>query len=67
MSKCIDQYIKVQQPNYECLNEEDRKPIDSKLKTIVEKMLEICITDRDLRQAFGIALESRRLDIVNNF
>lgn len=62
-SKCIDQYTTLQQYNYE--NREKIKQIDQKLIDIVEKMLDLCIKDGDFKQACGIALEVRRLDIVN--
>ena len=67
VSKCIDQYTKLQQSNYEKLHEEDKTVIDVKLKNIVDKMLELCIKDGDLKHAIGIALESRRLDTVKIF
>lgn len=64
VSKCIDQYTRLQQSNYEKLHDEDKTVIDEKLKNVVEKMLKICITEGDRKQAIGIALEARRLDIV---
>jgi len=64
VSKCIDQYTKLQQINYEKTQEEDKTTIDIKLKNVVDKMLELCIKDGDIKQAIGIALESRRLDTV---
>lgn len=64
VSKCIDQYTKLQQMNYEKTHEEDKVTIDTKLKAIVDRMLELCTKEGDLKQAIGIAVESRRLDTV---
>lgn len=38
--------------------------IDPRLADIVERMFERCFKDREYKQALGIAIESRRLDIV---
>lgn len=67
VSKCIDQYTRLQQTNYEKHNEEDKTQIDEKLKTVVERMLKISINEGERKQAIGIALEARRLDIVNKY
>jgi len=57
LSKCIDQYTAHRQAG---------KPdgeLDSRLVTIVEGMFERCMKAKQYRQAVGIALETRRVDI----
>lgn len=39
------------------------KPIDSRLEAIVNKMFQRCLDDGQYRQAMGLALETRRMDI----
>jgi 26S proteasome regulatory subunit N2 len=38
--------------------------IDTRLQDIVERMFQRCAQDEEYEQAIGIALESRRLDVV---
>lgn len=38
--------------------------IDPRLQDIVERMFQRCANDGEYEQAIGIALESRRLDVV---
>ncbi len=40
------------------------EPIDPRLEAIVERMFQRCFQDKEFKQAIGIALESRRLDVV---
>lgn len=40
------------------------KPIDPRLTMVVERMFQKCLADKEYKMAIGIALESRRLDIV---
>lgn len=40
------------------------EPIDSRLEVIVERMFQRCFQDKEFKQAIGIALEARRLDVV---
>ncbi|WFD02908.1 proteasome regulatory particle base subunit [Malassezia obtusa] len=58
VSKAIDQYIA--QRNGE------EQTIDPRLESIVNNMLERCIASGEHRQALGIALETRRLDVIEN-
>ncbi len=37
---------------------------DPRLKQIVERMFQRCIEDKEFKQALGIALESKRLDMI---
>ncbi|CAO3613493.1 unnamed protein product [Cunninghamella blakesleeana] len=62
ISKCIDKYIylRQQEPNADGMAED----IDPRLQDIVERMFQRCANDGEYEQAIGIALESRRLDVV---
>ena len=57
----IDRYIaeRVEQANS---SSDDAGPIDSRLESIVESMFDRCFAEGNIRQAVGIALESVRLD-----
>ena len=55
IAKCIDKYTKERQA--EAAN------IDKKLEDIVDRMFERCFQHGQYRQALGIAIETRRLDI----
>ncbi|KAG1473109.1 hypothetical protein G6F56_001140 [Rhizopus delemar] len=59
ISKCIDKYIHLR-------TLENTEPVDSRLQDIVERMFQRCADDGEYEQAIGIALESRRLDIVES-
>lgn len=61
IAKCIDFYIQQRIDMVE--NPEEAKPIDERLEAIVNKMLQRCLDDAQYRQALGIALETRRMDI----
>jgi hypothetical protein len=61
LDKCIDQYTNLQQENYE---NKVQKPINPKLVEIVEKLLELSINEGDYKNACGIAIDIRRLDII---
>jgi len=60
LSKVIDKYIaeRLERTN----TTEDKGPIDARLESIVESMFERCFAEGNIRQAVGIALESVRLD-----
>ncbi|KAF9646109.1 26S proteasome regulatory complex non-ATPase subcomplex Rpn2/Psmd1 subunit [Thelephora ganbajun] len=60
VSKAIDRYIHLRgdaQPN-------GTPEIDPRLSAIIETIFNRCIADGEYKQAVGIALESRRLDII---
>eukprot|EP01132_Coremiostelium_polycephalum_P003896 gene3896-4863_t len=58
--KFIDEYIKQR-----VANESDaQNKIDTRLESIVMGMFERCFKEGSYKQALGIALESRRLDII---
>lgn len=65
LSKCIDEYIRLQVLAYEHKDaSQPLPPIDPRLVAIVERMFERCFTEGMYRHTLGIALESRRLDLV---
>ncbi|UZJ51462.1 hypothetical protein CBS101457_000782 [Exobasidium rhododendri] len=59
ISKAIDQYI-------ETCSDSKAAPADPRLAAIVEQMFARCVADKDYRQALGIALETRRLDVIED-
>lgn len=42
------------------------KPIDPRLEAIVNRMLQRCLDDGQYRQAFGLAIETHRMDIFES-
>lgn len=60
IAKCIDFYI---QQRVALIDSQDAKPIDQRLEAIVNRMIQRCLDDGQYRQALGIALETRRMDI----
>ncbi|KAG1171516.1 hypothetical protein G6F70_002255 [Rhizopus microsporus] len=60
ISKCIDKYIHLR------TSPENTEPVDPRLEAIVERMFQRCADDGEYEQAIGIALESRRLDIIES-
>jgi len=63
IAKCIDQYTKLRVHNAEVTEEADMKQIDTRLEAVVNRMFNRCIDDKQYKQAVGIALETRRIDI----
>lgn len=61
ISKCIDHY--TQQRIALADGTAGAKPIDPRLEAIVNKMFQRCLDDGQYRQAMGLALETRRMDI----
>uniref|UniRef100_A0A7S1PI52 26S proteasome regulatory subunit RPN2 n=1 Tax=Percolomonas cosmopolitus TaxID=63605 RepID=A0A7S1PI52_9EUKA len=61
IERCIDNYIE-QRIKHE--DEDNSVQIDSRLEAIVNKMFDRCFDDGKFKQALGIALETRRLDIA---
>ncbi|XP_065841251.1 26S proteasome non-ATPase regulatory subunit 1-like [Oscarella lobularis] len=61
ISKCIDQYTKLRVQQFS--HPDDPVFIDERLESIVKRMLERCFTDRQYKQAIGIALETRDLNV----
>ncbi|KAH9846819.1 26S proteasome regulatory complex non-ATPase subcomplex Rpn2/Psmd1 subunit [Lenzites betulinus] len=61
VSKAIDRYIKSR-----AAEQAGEGKIDSRLQGIIEGIFRRCIEDGEFRQAIGIALESRRLDVIKH-
>lgn len=61
LAKCIDFY--TQQRIALADGNANVKPIDPRLEAIVNRMFQRCLDDGQYRQAFGLALETRRMDI----
>lgn len=61
LAKCIDYYTQ------QCIALADgvvtAKPVDPRLEEIVNRMFQRCLDDGQYRQALGLALETRRMDI----
>ena len=62
ISKCIDHYTKLRVHNADA-PEENVVPIDPRLEAIVNRMFQRCLDDKQYKQAVGVALETRRIDI----
>jgi len=60
ISQCIDKYIALRE------QDDQSEDVDPRLQSIVERMFQRCIDDGEYKQAIGIALESKRLDVVED-
>lgn len=60
-AKCIDYY--TQQRIALADDSSSAKPIDPRLEAIVNRMFQRCLDDGQYRQAFGLAIETHRMDI----
>jgi len=57
--------MKLRQTNFENRHKADEKiQIDVRMEAIVTRMFEYCFEEREFKQAIGIALETRREDMV---
>jgi 26S proteasome regulatory subunit N2 len=68
VSKCIDEYIRLRSSALDTndakgLSDADLK-IEPRLVAVVESMFARCFADRQFKQAIGVAIDSRRLDVV---
>eukprot|EP00126_Sphaerothecum_destruens_P004013 Sdes_comp17882_c0_seq1m7144 len=61
IAKCIDKYTQARINNYDSPN--SASVLDARLVSIVNRMFARCFADKEYRQAVGISLETRRLDI----
>eukprot|EP00271_Cylindrocystis_brebissonii_P005015 TRINITY_DN16971_c0_g1_i1.p1 TRINITY_DN16971_c0_g1~~TRINITY_DN16971_c0_g1_i1.p1 ORF type:complete len:1168 (-),score=279.75 TRINITY_DN16971_c0_g1_i1:370-3873(-) len=61
VAKCVDEYVELCTRAAESPSG-DAPVIDPRLVAIFERMLDKCVADGEYRQAIGMALESRRLD-----
>ena len=63
--KCIDFYTKLRQQVQDAKAEGDMQPdIDPRLEAVVNRMFDNCLESGQYKQAIGIAIETRRLDIL---
>jgi len=60
IAKCIDHYTRLRISN---LEGKSSATIDPRLEDIVNRMFNRCFEDKQYRQAIGISLETRRLDV----
>ncbi|KAI9225133.1 armadillo-type protein [Blastocladiella britannica] len=63
IAKCIDKYIALRTQQFES---SEPVMIDAALEDVVERMFKRCFSDHEFKQAIGIALESRRLDVIQD-
>jgi len=64
IAKCIDHYTKLQVENFQTKDASEVKPVDSRLEDIVNRTFQRCFDDKKFKAAIGIAIETRRLDVV---
>lgn len=62
-AKCIDYYTQQRVLEAEGKLPPGSKGIDSRLEGIVNRMFQRCLDDNQYRQALGLALETRRMDV----
>lgn len=62
-AKCIDYYTQQRVLEAEGKLPPNSKGIDPRLEGIVNRMFQRCLDDNQYRQALGLALETRRMDI----
>jgi hypothetical protein len=62
--KGIDKYCALRVQRYESRDSAAAPAIDPRLEAVVDRMFAQCLADGKERQALGIALEARRLDVV---
>lgn len=62
--RCIDEYVAARVKNYESKIPEDKVRINPKMEDVVERMFQRCFQDGEFQQAIGIALETRRVDML---
>ncbi|XP_043791050.1 26S proteasome non-ATPase regulatory subunit 1 [Apis laboriosa] len=63
IAKCIDYYTQQRVLEAEGKLPPTSKGIDPRLEGIVNRMFQRCLDDNQYRQALGLALETRRMDI----
>eukprot|EP01114_Cavostelium_apophysatum_P007838 TRINITY_DN2003_c0_g1_i1.p1 TRINITY_DN2003_c0_g1~~TRINITY_DN2003_c0_g1_i1.p1 ORF type:complete len:963 (-),score=285.53 TRINITY_DN2003_c0_g1_i1:59-2947(-) len=64
VAKCIDEYIRVRTAQAEARQPSDAPSVDPRLEAVVLGMFDRCFHDRRFKQALGIAIETRRLDKI---
>jgi len=64
VSKGIDEYIRLRVEAYDAKDKASVTAPDDRLISIVERMLDKCMEEGEYQHTLGIAIESRRLDLV---
>ncbi|ODQ67787.1 26S proteasome regulatory complex, non-ATPase subcomplex, Rpn2/Psmd1 subunit [Nadsonia fulvescens var. elongata DSM 6958] len=64
VSKCISHYILVAKQLNDNPDDKESSTVDPKITVIVEKMIQKSIENGEFQVAIGVAIESRRLDII---
>ncbi|KAF7320094.1 26S proteasome regulatory subunit RPN2 [Mycena kentingensis (nom. inval.)] len=59
LSKAIDRYIQLRAEE-----QAGKEKMDPRLASVIENTFSRCVAEREFKQAIGIALESRRLDVI---
>jgi len=63
IAKCIDYYTELQVNNFQANDQSQAKSVDYRLEDIVNRVFQRYFEDKKFKQAIGIAIETRRLDI----
>jgi len=63
IAKCIDYYTELQVNNFQATDQSQAKSVDYRLEDIVNRVFQRYFEDKKFKQAIGIAIETRRLDI----
>jgi len=63
-ARCIDEYTKARQDALAAAPGEEPAPADARLEAVVARMFARCWAEGAYRSALGVALEARRLDLV---
>ena len=63
VAKCIDHYTRLQVDNFQAKDASETKSVDPRLEDVVNRMFQRCFDDKKFKQAIGIAIETRRLDM----
>lgn len=61
ISKCIDHYTELCVERIE--HPSSARPMDPRLEAIVNRIFDACVASKQYKEALGIALETRRMDV----
>lgn len=64
VAKCIDHYTLLRVKRFEETTTDTSQEIDPRLENVVNRMFDRCFTEHKFQQAAGIALETRRIDLL---
>ncbi|KAI9206804.1 armadillo-type protein [Polychytrium aggregatum] len=62
IAKCVDKYIELRAAQHDSAS--PAESIDPRLINVVTRMIQRCYNDQEYKQVIGIALESMRLDVI---